>query len=74
MAHFDKEFGDFVVKIWKKSDQYPRYMRIGQRIFNAIEDLYGIAYKVRDTSGIDCFYDDDKVDAFIDATWKELTA
>ena len=64
-------YNEFILSVWKKVDTYPIHLRLGQRVFNAVEELYGnVARKVQIEKDIDCFYNDDKIDEFIAATWE----
>lgn len=50
----------------------PKKWRDGQYVFNHIDATYGVARTVQFVRGIDCFYDDSKIDAFIEASYEEL--
>lgn len=50
----------------------PKNWRDGQYVFNHIDECYGVARTVQFVRGIDCFYDDSKIDAFIEACYEEL--
>ena len=50
----------------------PSNWREGQFVFNAIDHLYGVARTVQFNDGIDCFYDDSKIDQFINACYNKL--
>lgn len=43
----------------------PTYIRDGQFVFNYIDEKYGVARKIQFQEGIDCFYDDSKINKFI---------
>lgn len=46
----------------------PTHWRHGQFVFNRVEELFGgIAREVQFMDRIDCFYDDTKIDRFLDA-------
>jgi hypothetical protein len=51
----------------------PKEWRDGQAVFNYIDQNYHLARTVQIHHGIDCFYNDDAIDAFIDATWEEYS-
>lgn len=68
-----------------KPSKRPEHIRKGQYIFNWIDqhyqyatmeffgDLYStIARDVQFKDGIDCFYDDSKIDEFLDACLKRI--
>ena len=44
---------------------HPEY-RYGQSVFNIVDQCIGLARTVQFCDGIDCFYDDEKIDAFIE--------
>ena len=46
--------------------------REDQFVFNTIDSLYGVARIVQFNDGIDCFYDDSKIDQFINACYNRL--
>lgn len=51
----------------------PTYWRHGQFVFNRVETLFGeVAREVQFIDHIDCFYDDTKIDRFLDAVIKRL--
>ena len=47
----------------------PSRWREGQFVFNIIDSLYGV---VQFKDGIDCFYDNSKIDQFINACYNRL--
>ena len=48
--------------------QIPIRWRHGQFVFNRVEELFGeVAREVQFLAHIDCFYDDTKIDRFLDA-------
>lgn len=68
-------FEEFVQPIYAMADNmrasYPA-LRVGQSIFNATETIYGnIARKVQFEWNTDCFYDDSKINAFLNASYQE---
>lgn len=44
---------------------HPEY-RYGQSVFNFVDQYIGLARTVQFLDCIDCFYDDEKIDAFIE--------
>ena len=51
----------------------PTHWRHGQFVFNRVEKLFGeVAREVQFKDHIDCFYDDTKIDLFLDAVLKRL--
>ena len=61
-----KEFvAEVVSSAEKHRKKYP-CLRKGQAIFNYVDENYGpVARQVQFEDGIDCFYDDSKIDEFI---------
>ena len=56
----------------KLNDEYPRW-RKGQSIFNYVDMNYDtIARQVQFEDGIDCFYNDDYIPAFLEACWERI--
>ena len=55
--------------------QIPTHWRHGQFVFNRVEALYGeVAREVQFLDHIDCFYDDTKIDRFLDAVLNRLNS
>lgn len=50
----------------------PKSWRKGQAVFNVIDDLFGVARIVQLVDGVDCFYNDEAIDDFIDASWDRI--
>jgi hypothetical protein len=72
MEHFDfnREYNEFVCSVWKKVRTYPKDWRQGQKVFNAVEALYGnVARQVQFGRKVDCFYDDNMIDPFLENSW-----
>lgn len=43
----------------------PSYIREGQAVFNYIDEVYGVAREVQFVMGVDCFYDDSRIEQFL---------
>lgn len=43
----------------------PPNWREGQFVFNRVDELYGVARAIQFIDKVDCFYDDSKIDEFI---------
>ena len=43
----------------------PSYIRLGQFVFNYIDEHYGVARAVQFIDRVDCFYDDSQIDSFL---------
>ena len=50
----------------------PSHWREGKFVFNTIDSLYVVARTVQFNDGIDCFYDDSKINQFIIACYNKL--
>ena len=68
-----KEFvAEVVSSAEKHRKKYP-CLRKGQAIFNYVDENYGpVARQVQFEDGIDCFYDDSRINAFLDACFKRI--
>ena len=45
--------------------EFPKNWIKGQSVFNYIDNVYGIARTIQFKYGIDCFYNDDNIDEFL---------
>ena len=45
--------------------EFPQNWRKGQSVFNYIDNVYGIARTIQFKYGIDCFYNDNNIDEFL---------
>lgn len=54
------------------AERPPRW-RLGQFVFNYIDDIYGVARHVQFIDRVDCFYNDDNIDLFIEHAAKYIT-
>ena len=62
-----EEFKNLIYSIEK-----PSHWREEQLVVNTIDSLYGVARTVQFNDKIDCFYDDSKIDQFINACYNRL--
>ena len=53
-------------EIYAWMPEKPKNWREGQAVFNYVDLTYGVARFVQFEDRIDCFYDDSKIDAFIE--------
>lgn len=51
----------------------PKNWREGQAVFNYIDEVYGVARIAQFQHRVDCFYDDSKIDAFIETCAKIIS-
>lgn len=49
--------------------QMPDNWRKGQKVFNAIDREFGVAREVQFHRGVDCFFDDSKIEEFKDKAY-----
>lgn len=54
------------------NSEFPSSWRKGQSVFNYIDSVYGVARRVQFEDGIDCFYIDDLIDDFVNASVKYI--
>ena len=66
------EFEVFKNNILEQVKQCPKEWRKGQSVFNIIDDTYGVARTIQFRNNIDCFFDDSKIDDFIQAAYNIL--
>ena len=45
--------------------EFPKNWRKGQSVFNYIDNIYGVARTIQFKYGIDCFYNDNNIDEFL---------
>lgn len=67
---FNENFVEYritVEELRKKiySHEKPKNWREGQFVFNMVDELYGVARTVQFVHGVDCFYNDDKIEEFL---------
>lgn len=67
-----KTFYEFEQEVKSKIKTRPSWSRKGQFVFNYIDEHYGVARDVQFLDNIDCFYDDEEIDAFIVASYLRL--
>lgn len=68
MQIISKPYFDYL--IWREALYRPSFIRRGQAVFNATEEIYGVAREVQFNDRIDCFYDDSQIEAFLDAAYQ----
>lgn len=60
------------VYTWMKENKPPQW-REGQYVFNYIDEVFGVAREAQFKYGVDCFYNDDKIDEFIETCANIIT-
>lgn len=63
---------EFNAAINEAIKQMPDDWRQGQKVFNAIDRQFGVARIVQFQHGVDCFYDDSKINAFKEKAYEVL--
>lgn len=60
---------EFRNEVMSAMDNKPDEWRPGQFVFNYIDERYGVARNVQFIDGVDCFYNDDNIEEFIDRAY-----
>ena len=61
-------YEEFVAEIMTAAAECPKELRLGQSVYNITEDRYHVGHKAMDL-GMDCFYDDSRIDEFLQKAW-----
>lgn len=61
-----EELKEIILDDSKKIKELYPYYRFGQAVFNYVDEYLGVARKVQFEDHVDCFYNDDAVDAFVE--------
>ena len=67
-----EELKEIILDDSKKMKELYPYYRWGQAVFNYVDEYLGVARKVQFEDNVDCFYNDDAVDSFIEKTLDAL--
>jgi hypothetical protein len=65
-------FEDFKEDVLEGIKKYPRNWRKGQSVFNYIDERYGVARFVQFKDNVDCFYNDDNIENFMQKSFEAL--
>ena len=65
-------YDEFVEDVYNKVAACPQCWRIGQSVFNVVDEYYGVARIVQFVDKIDCFYIDNNIDAFLQRAYERL--
>lgn len=60
----------FLRKIYEEAKKMQPIQRKGQSIFNATELLYQVGRVVQMHDGVDCFYNDNQINQFLDLAYE----
>lgn len=63
---------DLREEVYEAMKEKPQNWRKGQFVFNYIDAVYGVAREVQCKDGIDCFYNDDNIYAFLVRSWQVI--
>lgn len=67
-----KDYNKFYTEVMNFVSNRPKKWRPGQAVFNYIEQFYGVARYVQFEKGIDCFYNNSKINDFINASYEAI--
>lgn len=65
-------FEEFRNEVLSAMYSKPNNWRDGQFVFNYIDEKYGVARAVQFIDGVDCFYDDSKIEDFISRSYEYI--
>lgn len=65
-------YEDFTAVVFAAIKKCPECWRKGQAVFNVVDEQYGVARAVQLIDGIDCFFDESKIEAFLSAAWRRI--
>ena len=54
------------------SEEKPHGWRDGQMVFNYMDEMYGVSRDVQFNDKVDCFYNDGKIDEFLECCRKRI--
>ena len=60
-------------EIYAWMPEKPKNWREGQAVFNYVDEVYGAARDAQFGYNVDCFYDDEQINAFIETCAKIIT-
>ena len=63
---------EFKKEVLTAMEGRPEWCRKGQFVFNYIDEVYHVARTVQFKSGIDCFNNDNNINAFIECAYQYL--
>lgn len=61
---------EFFTKIGEEIKKMPSNWRKGQKIFNAVDMIFGIAREVQFHHKVDCFHNDENIEAFKEKSYE----
>lgn len=63
---------EFKKEVLTAMEGRPEWCRKGQFVFNYIDEVYHVARTVQFKSRVDCFHNDNNIDAFIECAYRYL--
>ena len=63
---------EFKKEVLNFANNRPKAWRKGQAVFNYIDKYYRVARNIQFEDGVDCFYNDDIIDEFIEKAFSRL--
>ena len=66
-------YEEFICTIWEEVKRCPKCWRKGQSVFNVIDEKFSVAREVQFIDGVDCFYNDNVIDKFIELSWERYS-
>lgn len=60
---------EFKEDVFEGIKELPSNWRKGQKVFNYVDSEYGVAREVQFKHSIDCFYNDEVIDEFIETAY-----
>lgn len=61
---------EFFAKIGEETKKMPGNWRKGQKVFNAIDIIFGVAREVQFNYKVDCFHNDENIEAFKEKSYE----
>lgn len=64
------EFSSKIMQIASEMKRLYPSLRLGQSVFNTVDKYIGVARTVQLKEGVDCFFNDSIIPAFLDKCWE----
>ena len=66
-------FEEFKKEVLDAVKSRPVFIRKGQAVFNYVDETFGAARTAQFEYGVDCFYNDNKIEDFLDVCYHIIT-
>lgn len=66
-------FEEFKKEVYDAVEARPDFIRKGQAVFNYVDGTFGAARAAQFEYGVDCFYNDNKINDFLDICYHIIT-